>query len=238
MIPGIPPISLAINLKTASVFLRIFLTAAVAGLSAALALTLVQALWVTPLILEAETYENMATTVTAPVHGAQVEDIWARTTGTAAANVAMGLGYGLILSGLYLLRRPTGPAQGMAWGLAGYAVFFAAPSLGLPPDLPGTETAELSARQHWWLGTVLATAIGLGLLFLQSRRSLRLPGLVLLILPHVFGAPQPEISASLAPEALQTQFRIATLVCNALFWLLLGVLSTGIFRAMSAKDNW
>ena len=86
-------------------FLSMLRVAAVAGLPAALALTLVQALWVTPLILQAETYENNALALTMHERvetGAQDRNIWPRTAGTAMANAAMGLGYGLILSGLYL----------------------------------------------------------------------------------------------------------------------------------------
>jgi cobalt transporter subunit CbtA len=214
--------------------------AAAAGLLAALGLTLVQARWVTPLILEAETYESSVLASNAHEHNetaTQVESIWSRTAGTALANATMGLGYGLILGGLYLLRRPSGLMQGAAWGLAGYTVFFAAPSLGLPPDLPGTETADLSMRQHWWLGTVLATGTGLGLLFLQARRSLRALGLTLLILPHWLGAPHPAIAAGLAPEALQTHYRVATFVCNALFWLLLGTLAYA-FQRGTREEHW
>ena len=105
------------------------------------------------------------------------------------------------------------------------------------PDLPGTETAELSARQHWWPGTVLATAAGLGLLFLQANGLLRAWGLALLVLPHWLGAPQPAIAASLAPEALQTQFRLATLVSHAVFWLLLGMLSAYAFQRCTHDEG-
>jgi len=224
------------------VFFPILRTAAIAGLLAALLLTLLQALWVTPLILDAETYEHRANafgmSAQVETEAQATDNFWERTTGTALANAAMGLGYGLILSSLYLLRRPSRSLllQGVAWGLSGYAVFFAAPSLGLLPELPGTATAELSARQHWWLGTALATAAGLALLFLQARRLLQMLGLVLLILPHWLGAPQPALAVSLAPETLQLQFRVATMICNALFWLVLGISSVYLFQRCM-EDN-
>ncbi|NER65450.1 cobalt transporter, partial [Pseudomonas sp. MAFF212427] len=47
---------------------RIARTAGFAGLLAALLLTLLQSLWVAPLILQAETYENSAPVVEAHEH--------------------------------------------------------------------------------------------------------------------------------------------------------------------------
>lgn len=223
------------------VFKRIVLAAALAGCFAALALSVAQALWVTPLILQAETYEEAASVDLAHAHDEaaawQPEDGWQRLFATSISNSAMGIGYALILMGLYLLRRPAGVIQGLAWGLAGYTVFFAVPSLGLPPELPGTTTANLLGRQYWWLGTAAVTALGLGLLFLQTRRLLQALGLLLLAIPHLIGAPGLAESVSLAPDALQTQFRIATLASNALFWLLLGLLSSAAFRRFCASPS-
>jgi cobalt transporter subunit CbtA len=212
-------------------------SAVLAGLLAASALTLTQALWVTPLILQAEVYEDAADAIApAPAEhhddaeAWQPENGWPRLVATAAGNGILGIGYGLILTGLYAWRRPSGAAQGLAWGLAGYAVFFAAPGLGLPPELPGSAAAELTARQSWWLATAAGTSIGLGLLCLQPRWPLRAAGGLLLAAPHLIGAPQPAVTGSLAPEDLQTRFRLATLLCNALFWSLLGVFSAAAFR--------
>lgn len=219
-------------------FRSILLTATVAGSAAALVLTLAQVLWISPLILEAETYEEAAATPDQPEHPAwQPENGWPRTLATTLANTALGLGYGLILTGLYALRPPVNAVQGLAWGLAGFAVFFASPGLGLPPELPGSAVAELSLRQHWWLGTALATAAGLGLLLLQTRPTLRAIGLLAFAIPHLYGAPHPAISGSVAPDALLTQFRLATLAANALFWLLLGGLSAAMFQRMIREET-
>lgn len=212
-------------------FYRSTLCAALAGVAAALLLTLAQAVWLTPLILQAETYEQAAEhSAAAEAHGAwQPEDGWQRSLSTAVGNGVLGVGYGLMLVGLYRWRRPSGMEQGLLWGIAGYAAFFLLPGLGLPPELPGTAAAALSARQYWWLGTALASSVGLGLLFLQCRWSWRGAGLLLLAVPHAIGAPQPGWPASLAPEALQSQFYQASLLCNALFWAMLGAVSAGLF---------
>jgi cobalt transporter subunit CbtA len=219
-------------------FRSMVFSAVLAGLLAASALTLTQALWVTPLILQAEVYEDAAAAAIAPASAEHHDDAeawqpekgWPRLLATSAGNGILGIGYGLMLTGLYAWRRPSGAAQGLAWGLAGYAVFFAAPGLGLPPELPGSAAAELTARQSWWLATAASTSVGLGLIFLQTRWPLRAAGGLVLAAPHLIGAPNPAITGSLAPEDLQTQFRLATLLCNGLFWSLLGVLSAAAFR--------
>lgn len=235
-------------------FNRIFLPAVLAGVLSALVLTLAQHVWVTPLILQAETYEDEAqananTTVEAHEHHGvightndnehqheeawQPENGWQRTLSSAASNSVMGIGFALILCGMYTLRQPSGAAQGIGWGLAGYFIFFAAPSIGLPPDLPGTAAAELAARQYWWMGTAAATAVGLGLIFLQPRKAFKAVGVLALALPHLIGAPHPAMPMSLAPEMLQTQFRLATIFINALFWLMLGVISAAAFKRLA-----
>ena len=58
-------------------------------------------------------------------------------------------------------------------------------------------------------------------------------GAVLLVIPHVIGAPQPEVHESLAPEALETQFKMASWLTNAAFWVALGLLSAWLFRRSS-----
>lgn len=228
-----------------SIFKHIVFSAVLTGVVAALFLSMLQAFWVTPLILQAETYEVAAETVLHE-HTAdhahddttwQPEDGWQRTLSTTSSNILMAIGFALMLNGIYTLRNPLGIWQGLAWGLAGYVAFFVAPALGLPPDLPGTTAAELVVRQYWWLGTALATVGGLGLVFLQSNWPLRISGALLLMIPHLLGAPQPETVESLAPALLQSQFRWASALSNAVFWIVLGVLSTLMFNHLQDKSE-
>jgi len=53
-----------------------------------------------------------------------------------------------------------------------------------------------------------------------------------IVAPHLIAAPHPAVESSLAPAELQSQFRLATTVCNAIFWLSLGVASGGAFRKL------
>lgn len=216
---------------------RIAGTAAFAGLFAAIVLTLLQSLWVTPLILHAESFENEAPAVVAEHShgdaGEQVhshddeawapEDGWQRLLSTGLSNLVVAVGFGLMLAGLFTLRTPQQTWQGLLWGVAGFATFVLAPAAGLPPELPGTAAAELALRQYWWLTTAASTAVGLALLVFAGRWWLRIGGLLLLALPHLIGAPQPQLHESLAPEALQQQFVLASLITNALFWAALGL---------------
>ena len=158
------------------------------------------------------------------------EDGWQRTLSTASANLLMGAGYALLLVGLYHFRAPTSAMAGLAWGAAGFVSLFAAPALGLHPELPGTASADLLDRQTWWLGTVLATAAGIGLCVFSRVWVLKGFGMALLVMPHVVGAPQPVVHAALAPVELQHQFFLASAIANAVFWLLLGWISSVLFR--------
>lgn len=219
------------------------LASLVAGLIAALVFTLVQSVWVTPLILQGETYEEAAEAL--PQHHEaetghhhdedewKPQDGWQRTSLTFAANLLLGVGYSFVLIALYLLWREPGNALGGAlYGLAGFAVFFVAPAIGLPPDLPGTAAAELGVRQQWWAMTVLATAAGLILLFSRTPWRVRILAVALIVAPHLVPAPHPAVESSLAPLELQNRFRIATTVCNAIFWLSLGVASGMAFQRL------
>lgn len=152
-----------------------------------------------------------------------------RTMFTALANISLAVGFGLLLGGGLCLRGDAGGwRSGLLWGLAGYAVFFVAPSLGLPPEVPGTAAAPLADRQLWWLGTAVVTAGGLSLLIFTRNWKLKLFGALLLTVPHLIGAPQPEVHVSAAPAELAQAFIQATTITNAVFWLALGGL-TGLF---------
>lgn len=221
---------------------RIAQTAGFTGLLAALLLTVLQSLWVSPLILQAETYEKPATSevhehadmaMPAHEHDAEAwepEDGWQRVLSTTGGNLVVAVGFALMLAGLYTLRAPTRTAQGLLWGLAGYATFVLAPTLGLPPELPGTAAADLAQRQIWWIGTAASTAAGIALIVFGRNWLLKILGVAILAVPHVIGAPQPEVHSMLAPEALEAQFKIASQLTNVAFWLALGLISAWLFR--------
>ena len=120
--------------------------------------------------------------------------------------------------------------SGLLWGAAGFAVFALAPAIGLPPELPGMSAAELAARQQWWLLTAAATAAGLGAVIFTRQVPLRVLGAVLLVLPHLIGAPAAPHGAMGVPAELAAEFATASLATAAAFWLLLGSVSGWLYR--------
>ena len=228
-------------------FRRLFTAAAFAALSAALLLTLLQQIEIVPAILEAETYEAAATAGETHDHSApgghdheeteagwQPEDGAERLLFTAAANLVIALGFALLLGAAISLRGgEPGWRNGLAWGAAGFIVFHLAPTLGLPPELPGTLAAPLHDRQLWWIGTAAATAGGLALLVFGRAWTARAGGCLLLALPHLVGAPRPVAHQALAPPTLIESFETAALFTNAVFWLALGGLYGFFHRRLS-----
>ena len=216
---------------------RLLLAGLLAGLVSGLVLSAIQYLQVIPIIQEAERYETAAT-----VHqehdkdeGWSPQEGWERMSFTLAANMSMSVGLGLLLVGAYSLRQRITALQGLFWGVAGFSVFFIAPSLGLPPELPGAESGSLIARQSWWLLTVSCSAGGLALLVFTDKLWLKLIGLLLLIMPHWIGAPNSGLYVGPAPESLSNQFMIATALANGVFWLVLGVASAWVYRRFEGK---
>ena len=225
-------------------FRRIVFSAVAAGLLAGVLLTAVQQIQVVPVILQAETYEVTdpdATTPAAHAHAdgtSHAHGAWApadgfeRTFWTGVANVGMGIGFGLLLVAAFSLRPGTSWRQGILWGLGGYAAFFALPAFGLPPELPGTESAAMQDRQAWWLVTVTLSAAGIALLGLARGWPWKAAGAVFVVIPHLIGAPHPETHAAAPPELLRT-FIVATAVANSVFWVALGAACAIAFRKLA-----
>jgi len=214
-------------------FSRIVLASLYAGILAGLLLTIIQQIQVVPLILEAETYENAALVSGSEAEEWAPDDGWQRVLYTTVANMGTSIGFALLLTAAFSLRQIISWKIGFLWGLACYCIFFVLPTLGLQPELPGTEAAALKSRQIWWLLTVTCSGVGLAFVALQKRVLLRISGVALLLLPHVIGAPSAPYEAGLLPEGLNEQFYWATLLVNAIFWLVLGSLSAGFFSRLS-----
>ena len=228
-------------------FRRILVTALLAGLAGGIVESAAQQAWVQPLILQAETFEAAASQKHEAANGgsdngAQVaaeapaagDTDYQRTLETLLANVLTGIGFALLLgAAIVLAGRETGWRRGLLWGLAGFAVFGAAPALGLPPEPPGVEAADLARRQAWWLGTVAASALGLWLLILVKHRALKALGVLVLVVPHAVGAPRLDVHGGVTPQAIIDEFVVASLVTSAVFWLVLGGMSGLLTRRPS-----
>lgn len=225
-------------------FRNIVLVAAIAGAVAGLAMTVAQQVTTVPLILKAEVYEEQGDVPAAHDHGDAAQasahrhedegqapaNGFERTAFSLLANVLTGVGFALLLvAASELAGGIRNWRQGVFSGLAGFAVFTLAPSLGLPPELPAMPAAELGARQLWWVATAASTAIALGLLFYGRSPWAVLAALALLVAPHLIGAPQPASYETAIPEGLHHSFVVAVVLTTLLFWVLLGGLA-GLFR--------
>ena len=218
-------------------FHRFLLAAVVAGAVAGFALTGAQALRALPLIHQAEVYETAAHAALAAA-SAHEEAGWQPAEGperfafTLLANLLAGIGFALLLVAGYGFFGPVGWRSGVLWGLGGFAAFSLAPALGLPPELPGTESAALAARQLWWIATAGGTAAGFMLLAFAPRWWWKAIGVALVALPHLVGAPHPDHPAAAAPAELAERFVTASIFANLVFWLVLGPVSAALFARL------
>ncbi|MBC8338834.1 MAG: CbtA family protein [Alphaproteobacteria bacterium] len=228
-------------------FARVTLTALAAGVIAGVFLWAAHMVLTTPLIQAAEVYESASAHAAAPGHAASEhgqaasEDDFRRHGLTLLMDVLTGVGFAFILSGLLSLTNlAVDWRNGLLWGLGGFAAFFIAPSLGLPPKLPGMETASLDMRQVWWLATAAATVAGLGLIFLSGTAVLRAAGVVLIVLPQVVGAPGMEsaFEPGGVPAELAARFVIATTVATGLFWMVLGAFSGYFYNRFDQNRDY
>ena len=217
-------------------FRQIFLISCLSALAASIGFSLYQWYLVNPIIFAAEIYE-----LAEPLNSSLLEqnEPWApgdgieRSLYTLLANFLMSLAYSLLLACAMVFRGTSSTAKGLTWGMAAYLSVFIAPGLGLPPEIPGMEAAELTQRQNWWLLTVTLTSIGLAMLAF-SPRYFKGAGLILMLLPHLIGAPVSEIHGFSHPDPdavamltqLWHQFILQTSIANALLWFIIGS-STG-----------
>ena len=220
---------------------RALLATLFVGLFSGLIMTAVQQWRVVPLIIAAEAFEGKAVpthdhaaaksnlSFVTPAHADQATKEpgsfeLARLGGTILANLVTYSGFALLLFGLStLLGRTITLANAVGWGACGWLALHFLPAIGLPPELPGFPAAELQARQIWWVATVGMSAAGLALLALKDGVAVKLGGLALIALPHVFGAPQPTDIATAVPALYAAEYSVAALTASLISWLVLAI---------------
>jgi cobalt transporter subunit CbtA len=216
---------------------RVLLPALLAGIAAGVVVTILQQVFLVPLILHAETLELAETLDLAGSASAVTEGGLRRTAYSLLFNCLGAIGFGLLLTGCYALRGGVTWRRGLLWGLAGFASFSLAPALGLPPELPGTQAADLVARQLWWILTVTTTAAGLACICFSRPLLLRLLGVVLIAIPHVAGAPRAPEALSPVPESMAHAFATNSLAVSAVMWLILGCATAALARVLSLNNS-
>jgi len=223
-------------------FPQLMLVVLCSGALAGLALFAIQHFTVIPLIKTAETYEAAAqhanSATTHDEEGWHPAEGWQRTSLTALTTILSGIGFAAVLFGAVALTGNRINARGGAlWGLAAFLCFGLAPALGLPPQPPGTSAAGVYERQVWWIGTVIATAVGLWLLAGAKRAwPLRIAGVISLALPHLIGAPSAS-GRNIVPAALLHRFTFASLATTGIFWLLLGAVGGFLYNRLETDPS-
>jgi cobalt transporter subunit CbtA len=217
---------------------RILSVGLLAGLLAGLLIAAVQQVTTTPLILAAETYEKPAEVSATPKthshRGTEAHDHgegWKPADGmprfffTAITTIATAVGVAFVLmavmvfAGILIDER-----RALAWAIAGFVACGLAPAAGLAPELPGAAAGSVVARQLWWVGAAIATAVALwGFLRTGHSPLVRLGAVVLLLAPHVIGAPHPHGFESKVPAEIAAQFTALSLVVQALLWAFVGI---------------
>ena len=219
---------------------RVLLAAILAGLAAGFVMGVIQHVRLTPLIIQAESYEHMAhghgTTTEQGTPQVQAhshdgtewspDDGLERSFYTTLTVMLTAAGFALVLTGVsFLSAIPITRKNGLIWGICGFVAVSLAPAIGLPPELPGMPAADLVARQAWWIGTIVCTGLAI---WLAATHLNRLPYVVgaaaLALAPHVIGAPHAPSEATTLPAALAAEFATGSLGANLVMWLLIGLL--------------
>ncbi|MGO4407209.1 CbtA family protein [Bosea sp. RAF48] len=223
---------------------RVLTVSILAGLLAGLIVAALQHVTTTPLILKAETYEAalrlQAPTLAASDGEARIilahgpagdapghehaewkpQDGLQRTLFTSAVTIATAIGFAaLLLAGMIAAGDTIDQRSALVWGACGFLALGLAPAMGLAPELPGAASAALEQRQFWWLTTAIATALGLFLFLRFEQPWLKLLAAVVILLPHVVGAPHPASPESKVPAEVAAHFAALSLGIQAALWL-------------------
>lgn len=213
---------------------RILAGGLIGGIAGGIVVGAIESVTTTPLILHAEQFEVKDVASAAQILLVHASDHAAgaaggslsRTLLTFAATVLVAVGYvWMLLAAMFAKGTEINARSVIPWAVAGFFVTGLAPALGLAPELPGASAAGLEARQIWWIGTAIATALGLAAIFFGRHVIWSIVGVGLIVLPHVIGAPRPAEMESLVPAELAAEFVATSLVVQALIWIVPAVIA-------------
>jgi cobalt transporter subunit CbtA len=212
-------------------FTRILISALFAGFAAGLIAALLQLAFVQPVLLHAELFESGTLTHFGTAGSSAHADVGGMDLVRDGLSILFSAlvytGYALILVALMAMADERGvqitARQGLLWGLAGFITVHFAPAIGLPPELPGSSAADVTIRQVWWFSTVAATGLAIWLIAFGSNWIVWTLAAVLLLAPHVIGAPHPDMFHGTVPPELGGMFAGRALGVGMATWVLLGL---------------
>lgn len=223
-------------------FTRILTSGLFAGAVAGLLAALLQLYFVQPVLLHAELYEGGHL-----VHFGSASEVSAHPEVGGLDPVRDGLsivftmliysGYALVMVALMSLAEQRGASisarTGLVWGVAGFVAVHFAPGFTLPPEVPGVASADVYARQAWWLATVAAASAALWLIAFGHGWKAWGPAVALLLAPHVIGAPEPDVFTGPAPTEIGALFAARAYGVGLAAWVMVGGLG-GYFWSRDA----
>lgn len=225
-------------------FTRILTSGLLAGAAAGLIASLLQLYFVQPVLLHAELYESGelvhfgAETVSAHQDVGGFEPL--RDGLSVAFTIAIYCGYALVLVAAMSLAARRGVAvtarQGIVWGIAGFVAVQLAPGFTLAPEVPGVAAADVYARQAWWFATVAGAAIALWLIAFGTSWLAWGIAAILLLAPHVVGAPAPDAFTGPVPTELGALFASRAFGVGLVAWVLVGLFA-GYFWHRDAERH-
>lgn len=211
---------------------RIVTTALLSGFTAGILAAVLQFFLVQPLLLHAELFESgNLTHFGSTTLGTAAHATWSvvdpTREGLSVVFTALTYtGYSFMLVAGLALAVSRGHhvtlRNGIIWGIAGFVTVQLAPAMGLPPELPGAGAADVTTRQVWWFATVAATGWGLWLIAFGQSNFSWVFGVTALAIPHIIGAPEPDILTGPVPPEIAAHFASRSLGTGLAAWAILG----------------
>lgn len=223
--------------------IRIVVSALFAGAVTGLLAGLLQFVFIQPVLLHAELYESGTLVhfgaASAPADAELPGFDLMRDSLNFLFSMLTYTGYALLMVAAISVAEEYGPRvdarQGIIWGIAGYVVFHLAPAFSLPPEVPGVAAVDVGARQIWWFATAGATALALALIAFGRSWMTWGIAVILLLAPHVIGAPEPEQLIGPVPPEIAALFAARALGLGLAAWVMLGAFS-GYFWQREAQE--
>lgn len=205
-----------------------------------------------PLIWEAEAYEetgnhhHIQETLHSRAHGEGrfdlIGNIKQQIVPTVLGCTLLGGAFGIIISlflglgfsfGFFTRNFFESPIRSATLtGLISFLIFHGIPSVSNPPELPGVIGSEESftSRQYWWIQSIVCSIMGVLIyLIISSKESGRivkvfglLLGIFIALLPFLSGTGAEAVNSVVPPE-LRSRFVYYSLTINFIFWLCLTI---------------
>jgi len=224
---------------------RYIISALFSGALAGLIAGLLQLYFVQPVLLHAELYETGALTH----FGAEPVSAHPTLPGFDVMRDGLSIiftmltytGYALMILAVMSIAEERGAQidgrSGLIWGIAGFVAFHLAPGFSLAPEVPGVAAAEVGARQIWWFATAGSAAVALWLIGFGKSWMAWGVAVILLLAPHVIGAPEPETFAGPVPTEIGALFAARACGVGLAAWALLGCLAGVFWESEGARER-